>query len=116
MFWVEVLGYLGALVTLGTYCMKRMIPLRVFGICANSLFIVYGFLAPVYPQLVLHGILLPLNVFRLREMLQLIGKVKAASQGDLNMDWLKPFMTGAAPSAARCCFARASFRRRCSIR
>ena len=41
----------------------------------------------------LHIVLLPLNVVRLREMLQLIDKVKAASQGDLNMEWLIPFMT-----------------------
>lgn len=93
MHWVEILGYLGALVTLGTYGMKRMIPLRVTGICANCLFITYGLLAPVYPQLMLHAILLPLNTLRLREMLQLIGRVRAASRGDLNMDWLKPFMT-----------------------
>src|SRR5579862_1475534 len=90
--WVEGIGYLGALTTLGTYSMKRMIPLRIIGICANSLFIMYGLLAPVYPQLLLHAILLPLNVFRLREMLQLISQVKAASQGDLNMEWLKPYM------------------------
>jgi hypothetical protein len=92
MHWVEILGYAGALLTLGTYSMKRMIPLRVVGICANCVFIAYGLLVPVYPQLMLHIVLLPLNAIRLREMLQLIGKVKAASQGDLNMDWLKPFM------------------------
>ena len=91
--WIEAIGYLGASLTLGTYSMKRMIPLRVIGICANCVFIAYGFFAPVYPQLVLHGVLLPLNALRLREMLQLIGKVRTASQGDLNMEWLKPFMT-----------------------
>lgn len=90
--WIEAIGYLGASLTLGTYSMKRMIPLRVIGICANCVFIAYGFFAPVYPQLVLHGVLLPLNALRLREMLQLIGKVRTASQGDLNMEWLKPFM------------------------
>lgn len=93
MFWVEIVGYIGALLTLGTYSMKRMIPLRVIGIGSNIFFIAYGFLAPVYPQLVLHAVLLPLNIFRLHEMLQLITKVKAASRGDLNMEWLVPFMT-----------------------
>jgi CRP/FNR family transcriptional regulator, cyclic AMP receptor protein len=91
--WVEVIGYLGALLTLSTYSMKRMIPLRVISICASSVFVAYGFFAPVYPQLLLHGVLLPLNAIRLREMLQLVEKVKAASRGDLNIDWLKPFMT-----------------------
>ena len=93
MFWVEIIGYIGALLTLGTYSMKRMIPLRVIGICANAFFIAYGLFAPVYPQLLLHAVLLPLNIFRLREMLQLIAKVKAASRGDLSMEWLIPFMT-----------------------
>lgn len=93
MNWVEVIGYMGALLTLSTYSMKRMIPLRVISICASSVFIAYGFFAPVYPQLLLHGVLLPLNAIRLREMLRLVGKVKAASRGDLNIEWLKPFMT-----------------------
>jgi CRP/FNR family cyclic AMP-dependent transcriptional regulator len=92
MHWVEILGYIGALLTFATYSMKRMIPLRIIGILSNIFFAAYGFLAPVYPQLVLHIVLLPLNVVRLREMLQLIDKVKAASQGDLSMEWLIPFM------------------------
>jgi CRP/FNR family cyclic AMP-dependent transcriptional regulator len=91
--WVEAIGYLGALLTLSTYSMKRMIPLRVISMCASSVFVAYGFFAPVYPQLLLHGVLLPLNAVRLREMLRLVGKVKAASRGDLNIEWLKPFMS-----------------------
>jgi CRP/FNR family transcriptional regulator, cyclic AMP receptor protein len=94
MFWIEVVGYVGALLTFATYSMKRMIPLRIIGILSNIFFAAYGFLAPVYPQLVLHAVLLPLNIVRLREMLQLIEKVKAASQGDLSMEWLIPFMVG----------------------
>jgi CRP/FNR family cyclic AMP-dependent transcriptional regulator len=91
--WIEALGYLGALLTLGTYSMKRMVPLRMIGIGANCVFIAYGYSAPVYPQLLLHSALLPLNAFRLREMLELTKKVKAASEGNLSMEWLRPFMT-----------------------
>lgn len=90
--WIDGIGYLGAFTTLATYSMRRMIALRITGMCANCLFIAYGLLAPVYPQLLLHAILLPLNAFRLREMLQLTGHVKAASQANLNMDWLKHYM------------------------
>src|SRR5262245_11628301 len=91
--WAEALGYLGVLLTIGTYSMKRMIPLRIIGICANCVFIAYGFHASVYPQLLLHSVLLPLNAFRMWEMLRLIEKVKSASQSNLNMEWLKPFMS-----------------------
>ena len=89
--WIEALGYLGAILVLGTYSMKRMVPLRVISMCASAVFVAYGLLAPVYPQVLLHGLLLPLNAVRLREMLQLVAKVRTASQGDLNMEWLKPF-------------------------
>ena len=92
MTWVYLLGYFGASLTLSVYSMRRMIPLRIIGIAANCVFVVYGFLAAVYPQMVLHAILLPINVYRLREMVLLISKVKAASKGDLSMDWLKPHM------------------------
>jgi hypothetical protein len=91
--WIEALGYLGALLTLGTYSMKTMIPLRVVGLCSNVIFIGYGWVAPVYPQLLLHGVLLPLNAIRLYQMLVLTEKVRGAWRGDLQMDWLKPFMT-----------------------
>jgi CRP/FNR family transcriptional regulator, cyclic AMP receptor protein len=88
----EILGYFGASLTITVYSMKRMIPLRIIGIGANCVFIVYGFLAAVYPQMILHSVLLPINVFRLYEMLLLIRRVKGAMQGDLNMEWLKPYM------------------------
>jgi hypothetical protein len=42
---------------------------------------------------ILHGILFPLNVYRLHEMLKLVKQVEAASKGDMSLDWLKPFMT-----------------------
>lgn len=91
--WADIVGYIGALFTLGVYCMKRMIPLRIIGLCANATMIAYSLFAAVYPQLILHVVLLPINAIRLREMLVLVKKVKAASQGDLNMNWLKPHMS-----------------------
>ena len=93
MSWPEFVGYMAALSTVGTYSMRTMIPLRVTGLISNCLFIAYGFFAGVYPPLVLHCILLPLNASRLYQMLQLVKKVKEATHGDLSMDWLKPFMT-----------------------
>src|SRR5262245_15143760 len=84
--------------------MTKMIPLRIIGIGANVSFIIYGALAPIYPVLVLHTILLPLNSLRLYQMLQLIRKVREASQGDLNFDWLKPFMSKRACKAGEAIF------------
>jgi len=87
----EIAGYVAAVLVFLTFYMKTMIPLRVIGICSNCAFIAYGYLGGLYPVLILHLILLPLNGLRLREMLRLTRDVREATQGDLNMDWLKPF-------------------------
>ena len=87
----EMAGYLAAFLVFLTFYMKTMVPLRVIGICSNCAFIIYGYLGGLYPVLILHLILLPLNSLRLREMLRLTRQVRRATQGDLNMDWLKPF-------------------------
>jgi hypothetical protein len=87
----DVLGYIAAFLVFLTFSMKTMIPLRIVGICSNLFFIAYGYLAPAYPLFVLHIALLPLNIFRLRQMLTLVRQVGDATQGDLNMEWLKPF-------------------------
>jgi CRP/FNR family cyclic AMP-dependent transcriptional regulator len=93
MHWAELLGYVAAACTICTYSMRTMIPLRVMGIAANCMFIVYGFFGAVYPTLVLHLILLPLNSTRLYQMIELVRKGREAAHGDLSIDWLKPFMT-----------------------
>jgi CRP/FNR family cyclic AMP-dependent transcriptional regulator len=91
MHWADALGYVGAILTVSTYSMKTMIRLRVSGILANCAFIVWGALVGVYPTLLLHLVLLPLNVARLRQMIKLVGQVKQAARGDLSAEWLKPY-------------------------
>ena len=91
MQWVEVFGYLGALLTVATFSMKTMLHLRVVGIVANLAFISYGATASVYPVLLLHLVLLPLNLLRLRQLLVLTRQVRAAATGDFRVEWLKPF-------------------------
>jgi Cyclic nucleotide-binding domain len=85
-------GYSAGVLYIASHYMKTMVPLRVCEIASNVLFVVYGVMYPSYPTLVLYGILVLLNSLRLREMLELIKKVRTSAQGDLSMDWLKPFM------------------------
>jgi CRP/FNR family transcriptional regulator, cyclic AMP receptor protein len=88
----ETSGYLAAALVFLTFYMKTMVPLRTIGICSNCAFIIYGYLGGLYPVLILHLILLPLNSLRLRQMLQLTRQVRDTTHGDLNvMDWLRPF-------------------------
>jgi CRP-like cAMP-binding protein len=76
-----------------TYTMRTMIPLRVFGILTNVVLIIASIPTHNYPTLALHALLLPLNAYRLHQMLQLVRDVKKSVNSDLSMEWLKPFMT-----------------------
>jgi CRP-like cAMP-binding protein len=75
-----------------TTTMRTMIPLRVFGILTNIVLIASAIPGHNYPTLLLHA-LLPLNAYRLHQMLQLVRDVKKSVNSDLSMAWLKPFMT-----------------------
>ena len=90
--WTDLIGYLAVPMTIATFSMRTMIPLRTVALTSNVVFIVSGLLGQSYITLVMHALLLPLNAYRLHQMLQLVNKVKRASRGDLSMDWLQHFM------------------------
>jgi CRP/FNR family transcriptional regulator, cyclic AMP receptor protein len=93
MNYVTVVGFIAAGLVIMTLSMRTMIPLRIVGIASNVAFISYGLLFGSVPTVILHATLLPLNIYRLREMYNLIKQVRAASKGDMSLDWLKPFMS-----------------------
>ena len=64
----ELLGYLASLLVLATFCMHSMLSLRVLAIASNLAFIGYAALAGIHPVLVLHALLLPMNAWRLVEI------------------------------------------------
>jgi CRP/FNR family transcriptional regulator, cyclic AMP receptor protein len=106
MQWMEVFGYLGALLTLTTFSMKTMLHLRMAGIAANVAFILYGVTGTVYPVLVLHLILLPLNIVRLQQLRRLVRDLRDASTGEFSIDWLKPFTRQKAVHAGELLFRK----------
>ena len=90
--WVEAVGYLAAAAGLYRTWARTMIPLRMASIVANVLFISYGLLKGIYPTILVNCALLPLNFVRLRDMRTLISRVQSASEGNLSIDWLQPYL------------------------
>jgi Cyclic nucleotide-binding domain len=88
-----LLGFIGVLFHLPSYYMKTIIPLRVAAIIGNCFLVAYGYLYPSYMMFLLCLMILPINLFRLHQMLRLIKQVKIASQGFHSFEWLQPFMT-----------------------
>ena len=89
----EFFALLGAAFYVASTAIQTMVPLRILGIVSTIFFVLYGYWARNYPTLFLYLLLLPLNIVRLRQMIDLVKKVKQASSGDLSMAWLKPYMT-----------------------
>jgi hypothetical protein len=83
---------LGAAFYAGTFLMPTMVRLRVFGILSAVFFMAYGLLAPAILTFLMYVMLLPINSFRLFQIVKLVKKARIAAQGDLSIDWLKPFM------------------------
>src|SRR5450759_3190563 len=76
-----------------TSTMRTMIPLRIFGILSNLVFIGSAIPSHNYLVILVQAVVLGLNSYRLHQMLQLVRDVKKSVNSELSMEWLKPFMT-----------------------
>ena len=93
MSWVELLGYAASAAVLATFCMSTMIPLRIVALGSNVLFCAYGYFDHLYPVLILHVTLFPVNLLRLIQFYRLVQDVRDAHREDLPVQSLLPYMT-----------------------
>lgn len=61
----NALGYAASAAVLATFLMRTMLSLRLVAILSNVLFLAFGYEQHIYPVLVLHAVLLPINAWRL---------------------------------------------------
>jgi hypothetical protein len=83
----------GAIFFVATLLTHTMVPLRVANMVGCMCFAAFGVLAHDIKTFLLYLLLLPINGVRLHQMLRLVKKARAATAGDMSMEWLKPFMT-----------------------
>jgi CRP-like cAMP-binding protein len=83
---------IGAAFFVATLLTRTMVPLRVSNMVSNVSFAAYGAFAGDIKTFLLYLLLFPINAVRLRQMLKLVEKARDATQGDMSMEWLKPFM------------------------
>lgn len=91
MNWVEGIGYLGTVLTITASAMTTMIPLRIIALAASVAVITYGGLIGSWPVILTEAIQIPFNAFRLWQMVRLVRQVEVAADGDLSLEWLRPF-------------------------
>jgi len=91
-YWIQATGYIASALVFATFCMTTMVPLRVAAISSNVGFIAYATFGHLYPVLVLHLALLPLNIFRTYRLITLDRKIQQAVRDGFSIEWLKPLM------------------------
>src|ERR1700720_1047401 len=87
----NICALIGAIFFVATLLTRTMVPLRVSNMISNVFFMAFGALASDIKTFLLYLLLLPINVIRLYQMLNLVKKARNAVQGDTSMEWLKPF-------------------------
>src|SRR5215469_4636129 len=83
----------GAIFFVATLLMQTMVPLRVANMIGCAFFAIFGALSGAITTFLLYFLMIPINAWRLRQMLALVKKARNATKGDMSMEWLKPFMT-----------------------
>src|SRR5262245_24065344 len=70
----NMLALVGAALYVVTLMMRTIVPLRIIGIISILFFIAYGALAGAVATFLLYLLSLPINIYRLRQMLDLVKK------------------------------------------
>jgi len=67
-----VCGFIGAGLTLASYMMKSMLPLRIVALSSNFFFVAYGLFEWALPSLLLYTAMIPINIKKVVEIRKLI--------------------------------------------
>src|SRR5438552_16122729 len=89
----NMFALIGVIFFVATLLTQTMVPLRVANMIGCGFFACFGALTGSITTFLLYLLMLPINAYRLRQMLVLVKKARSATQGDTSMEWLKPFMT-----------------------
>jgi hypothetical protein len=89
----NMFALIGAIFFVATLLTQTMVPLRVANMIGCAFFAGFGALAGNITTFLLYLLMVPINAYRLRQMLVLVKKARGATQGDTSMEWLKPFMS-----------------------
>ena len=89
----NMFAVVGAIFFVATLLTQTMVPLRVANMIGCAFFAVFGVLSGAITTFLLYLLMIPVNAWRLRQMLALVKKARSATQGDTSMEWLRPFMT-----------------------
>src|SRR6202790_1089708 len=83
----NMFALIGAIFFVATLLTQSMVPLRVANMIGCAFFDGFGALAGNVTTFLLYLLMVPINAYRLRQMLTLVKKARGATQGDTSMEW-----------------------------
>lgn len=86
-------GFIGAGLTLASYMMKSMLPLRLVALAACFFFVAYGWLEAALPSLALYSAMIPINIKKVVQIRKLVRAIESAKADTPVSEWLLPHMT-----------------------
>jgi len=89
----NMFALVGVIFFVATLLTQTMVPLRVANMIGCLFFAIFGALTGAITTFLLYLMMIPINAYRLRQMLILVKKARSATKGDTSLEWLKPFMT-----------------------
>ncbi|MDB4906897.1 MAG: hypothetical protein JWO05_1681 [Gemmatimonadetes bacterium] len=88
-----VATFLGLALVVGASFVRTMVPLRTLTVLSNVLLLTAAVLNPNPASILIYLVLIPLNSYRLMEIVRLTRRViEASEQRELSGVWLKPYM------------------------
>ena len=89
----NLFALIGSIFFVATLLTHTMVPLRIANMIGCAFFAIFGALTGTITTFLLYLLMIPINAYRLRQMLVRVKKARSATQGDTSLEWLKPFMT-----------------------
>jgi len=88
-----VFGFIGAALTVASYLMKSMLPLRMVALSANVFLVVYAVQGGSWPTVALYLAMIPINMKKVVEIRKLVRAIQHAKADTPISEWLLPHMT-----------------------
>ncbi len=100
-----VMGALAGLLVVSSAFVRTMIPLRWLAVGSNIGFVIYGLAHPAPAVALLHGVLLPVNLWRVTDMIRIAGQSRRASDSKEQLAvWFRSYMRARRMRAGRVIF------------
>jgi len=88
-----VFGFIGAALTVASYLMKSMLPLRMVALSANVFLVIYAVQGGSWPTVALYVAMIPINLRKVVQIKKLIRAIETAKADSPVGEWLLPHMT-----------------------